>query len=129
MNKTIRNFMKIFLFLILISNTSFAALKLVPIKEREGNFFIEVRDNGEGMEEEVLEKAFIPFYTGSQDGTGMGLPICQRIAEAHAGSIELRSEKGKGTVAKLCFPSGIQAEEGKEHKKEQERIEHDKNIS
>ena len=76
-----------------------------------GSFFVEVRDNGPGMEAENLEKAFIPFYTTSQGGVGMGLPICQRIAEVHNGDIKLHSEKGKGTVATLYFSSKAKTQE------------------
>lgn len=68
-------------------------------------FSIEVKDNGPGIESEYMDKVFIPFFTSSRNGTGLGLPICQRIAEAHGGRLELKSGLGLGTTATLRFPS------------------------
>lgn len=53
-------------------------------------FFVE--DNGRGIARENVERIFIPFFTTSPGGTGLGLPICSRIVEAHGGRIELSSE-------------------------------------
>lgn len=71
-------------------------------------FTITVEDNGPGIEQEYLDKVFIPFFTSSKNGTGLGLPICQRIAEAHGGRVELKSEKDRGTIAVLRFPSRLE---------------------
>lgn len=68
-------------------------------------FTIEVEDNGPGIPREHLDKVFIPFFSRSKNGTGLGLPICQRIAEAHGGRIELESQERRGTRASLRFPS------------------------
>ncbi len=46
-----------------------------------------VIDNGPGMDDEQLEKLFEPFFTTKQSGTGLGLSICQRIVQAHGGTI------------------------------------------
>ena len=63
-----------------------------------------VEDAGEGMEDEVIERAFEPFFTTKAKGTGLGLPICRRIVEAHAGNIELISLAGEGTRAVVSLP-------------------------
>jgi signal transduction histidine kinase len=65
---------------------------------------IGVRDSGEGIEEAVLARVFEAFFTTREGGTGLGLPIARRIAEAHGGSLELRSREGEGTVATLTLP-------------------------
>ena len=66
---------------------------------------IEVRDTGEGMDEAVLSRVFDAFFTTREGGTGLGLPIARRIAEAHRGSLVLQSREGEGTVARLSLPA------------------------
>ncbi|MBW2186547.1 MAG: PAS domain S-box protein [Deltaproteobacteria bacterium] len=65
---------------------------------------ISIRDEGQGMSEETTEKLFTPFYTTKIYGTGLGLPICQRIMEAHHGSIQIESELNVGTTITLRLP-------------------------
>jgi signal transduction histidine kinase len=65
---------------------------------------IDVRDTGEGMADEVLRRVFDAFFTTREGGTGLGLPIARRIAEAHGGTLVLRSREGEGTVATLRLP-------------------------
>src|SRR5690606_2244402 len=67
---------------------------------------IDVIDEGHGMESEVLERAKDPFFTTRPSGTGLGLPIVQRIMAAHGGELRLSSEQGKGTTASLLIPKG-----------------------
>jgi two-component system sensor histidine kinase PilS (NtrC family) len=62
------------------------------------------RDDGEGMDEEVLSLALRPFYTGKRYGTGLGLAIASKILEEHGGSIDLKSKRGEGTVVSVCLP-------------------------
>ena len=63
----------------------------------------EVEDNGIGMDQETREKAFSLFFTSKGTGTGLGLFISNRIAQAHGGTIELESQPGVGTrfIARL----------------------------
>jgi len=67
-----------------------------------------VEDNGIGIEEKYLDRIFTPFkrlYGRSQyEGTGMGLAICQRIAQRHGGSIAVTSTPGKGTRFTVSLP-------------------------
>jgi signal transduction histidine kinase len=67
---------------------------------------IRVADTGSGMSPEVLQKAMSPFYTTKPrgKGTGLGLPICQRIVEEHQGEIEIQSRPGEGTVVSVLLP-------------------------
>jgi signal transduction histidine kinase len=68
-----------------------------------------VSDRGCGMNPEVLRRALEPFYTTKARGTGLGLPICQKIVEAHGGRLAIRSAPGEGTevtVELLVRPPG-----------------------
>jgi signal transduction histidine kinase len=67
----------------------------------EGGFvFIKITDAGPGIPSEMKEKIFDPFFTTKSErgGTGLGLSIAKRIITNHNGSIDVTSEKGKGTT-------------------------------
>ena len=70
------------------------------------NCIISVKDNGMGMSEDVLSKIFDPFFTTKEvgQGTGLGLSISYGIIEEHNGTIEVISEKGKGTEFIIKIP-------------------------
>ncbi|MDI6780706.1 MAG: ATP-binding protein [bacterium] len=78
---------------------------LVIRSEQEGEFIkIIVSDTGKGIPEESLKHIFDPFFTTKGKGTGLGLSICQRIVEAHDGSIEVASKMGEGTTFVVRLP-------------------------
>ena len=60
-----------------------------------------VRDNGAGMSPDVLEHAFIPFYTTKPTGTGIGLSLCRQIILKHGGTFHIESEEKKGTTIEI----------------------------
>ena len=62
------------------------------------------RDSGEGIEEEILDKIFLPFFTTKEGGSGLGLAIVHRIIEEHDGRIYVKSKPGKGTQFTLYLP-------------------------
>lgn len=65
---------------------------------REGNsVVIRVTDTGAGIPPELQPRVFEPYFTTKKTGTGLGLPTARRVAAEHGGSLELRSEVGKGT--------------------------------
>ena len=51
-----------------------------------------------------LKNLFIPFYTTKEKGTGLGLPISQRIIKNHGGTIEVRSQPGEGSTFSVFLP-------------------------
>ncbi|HEX5100668.1 MAG TPA: ATP-binding protein [Polyangiaceae bacterium] len=65
---------------------------------------IEIADTGHGMPPDVRRRALDPFYTTRPSGTGLGLPIVQRIVEAHGGWLGIESAEGVGTTVTLHFP-------------------------
>jgi len=67
---------------------------------------ISFQDSGVGIEPQHLVKIFDPFFTtkGAGKGTGLGLPISKRIVERHGGTIEVTSERGKGTRFTIHLP-------------------------
>ena len=68
--------------------------------------YLEVRDDGEGMHPEVLQKIFEPFYTTKPpgQGTGLGLSVCYGIVRSWGGTIEAESKAGEGTRMHIRIP-------------------------
>lgn len=73
------------------------------IQAKASQVIIEIADNGCGIPSEYLDTLFDPFVTHKEEGNGLGLAICQRIIEAHNGSIQVTSQPGK-TVFSICLP-------------------------
>jgi signal transduction histidine kinase len=67
-------------------------------RQQSDSCVIEIRDNGAGMDEEVLQKIFEPYYTAKADGNGLGLTNTQNIILNHKGKIKAYSRPGKGTT-------------------------------
>lgn len=66
---------------------------------------IELADTGKGIDPRTLPHIFEPFFThGKAEGTGLGLPICERIVQDHGGRITVRSEVGHGSVFTVFLP-------------------------
>jgi nitrogen fixation/metabolism regulation signal transduction histidine kinase len=63
-----------------------------------------VSDNGEGIEEDMLEDVFIPFFTTRARGSGIGLSLVRQIMRLHGGHVEIFSQTGSGTRVCLVFP-------------------------
>lgn len=66
-----------------------------------------VEDTGQGMTKEVLSHIFVPFYSFSKGGTGLGLVIVKNIVEAHEGTIQVASRIKKGTRVEIRIPRRI----------------------
>jgi signal transduction histidine kinase len=66
---------------------------------------VSVIDTGLGMEKEVVQNIFNPFFTTKDTGTGLGLMVSQGIIQDHEGWIDVKSEIGKGSVFRVYIPS------------------------
>jgi signal transduction histidine kinase len=66
---------------------------------------VSVKDTGLGMEREVVQNIFNPFFTTKDTGTGLGLMVSQGIVQDHEGWIEVESELGKGSLFKVYLPT------------------------
>jgi C4-dicarboxylate-specific signal transduction histidine kinase len=67
---------------------------------------IEIKDEGCGIDEEILPRILDPFFTTKRTsgGTGLGLPIVARIVKDHGGELTFSSVAGKGTLANIILP-------------------------
>ncbi|MBL7998947.1 MAG: hypothetical protein JNL32_09960 [Candidatus Kapabacteria bacterium] len=66
---------------------------------------ITVTDNGSGISSDDLQRIFEPFFTRKAEGTGLGLPIIQRIVHQHGGVITVASDVGYGTTFMVKIPA------------------------
>ncbi len=64
---------------------------------------IKVADNGTGIDENILESIFIPFFSTKKTGSGIGLSLCKQIMMLHKGNIHVHSVPGEGTAFTLLF--------------------------
>ena len=69
-----------------------------------GGSTIRIKDNGCGMSPDVVDHAFIPFFTTKPSGTGIGLSLCRQIILKHGGTIRVESQQGKGTTFIITLP-------------------------
>jgi Na+/proline symporter/signal transduction histidine kinase len=72
--------------------------------------FLEVQDNGMGMDRETARRAFEPLFTTRARGTGLGLAIVRKIVEEHSGTVYLRSVPDEGTTVTVVIPRDGQLE-------------------
>ena len=63
-----------------------------------------IGDTGIGMEPEICDKLFTPFFTTKEDGTGLGLVTSKKIVEAHNGHIHVDSQPNMGTQFYVNLP-------------------------
>lgn len=105
-------------FINILSNASDAIDKngrisvATKISNKDGKEYaqISIKDNGQGMTEQIKKRIFEPFYTTKEvgSGTGLGLAISHGIIENHKGFIEVESKLGKGTTFNIYIPISIE---------------------
>ncbi len=87
------------------------AVSIEASSAADGGIDLVVRDTGIGMKADDIPFALQPFGRIASplkhvtEGTGLGLPICKRLAELHGAELVISSEPGKGTVCKISFPA------------------------
>ncbi|MFO7827706.1 MAG: ATP-binding protein [Bacteroidales bacterium] len=64
---------------------------------------IRVRDNGAGIPADILDKIFVPFFSTTEGGSGIGLSFARQVMIVHNGRIDVKSKPGSGTVFSLYF--------------------------
>jgi len=85
------------------ASKSGAQVRLSASTESE-RVILEVVDQGRGMSEREKQRLFDPFYTTREDGTGLGMSNARKCVEAHGGRLEVQSDEGRGTVARIILP-------------------------
>jgi two-component system, NtrC family, nitrogen regulation sensor histidine kinase NtrY len=78
-------------------------ININAIKNQEGRIVILVKDNGPGMDADILEKIFVPFFTTKESGSGIGLSLSRQIIRIHNGNITCDSTPGIGTTISMIF--------------------------
>ncbi len=74
----------------------------------EGNYaFVEVEDSGAGMDDDVRDRVFEPFYSTKFAGRGLGLAVVRGVTQSHGGAIALDSAVGRGTLVRVLLPVAI----------------------
>ncbi len=83
---------------------------VVEAYTEEGNLAIAVKDFGVGIKKEELDKIFDRFYRGGEEltravrGSGLGLTLVKKIVEAHSGTVQVKSQPGKGSTFTMTLP-------------------------
>jgi len=70
-----------------------------------GRVGFEVCDDGPGVPAEIRDRIFLPFVTGREGGTGLGLALVDRMVRANRGAVELESAKGNGATFRVTLPT------------------------
>jgi nitrogen fixation/metabolism regulation signal transduction histidine kinase len=92
----------------LVKNAAEAGSKaeeiVVDVQRRAGGSLLSVSDRGEGMSDETITRALLPFWSTKPGGSGLGLPLCNEIVDAHGGHLRIARRDGGGTVVSCWLP-------------------------
>ncbi len=87
-----------------VKEVSEPCIQLYADQLNENTIELKVLDNGKGMDKEIQERIFIPFFSTKSSGSGVGLSLCKQIALLHGGNIEVHSIEHKGTAFTVELP-------------------------
>ena len=74
------------------------------LRTADGSTAVRVLDRGRGMDDDVMKRALLPFYSSKPAGTGLGLPLCQEIVEGHGGRLRVQARPGGGLAVTCVLP-------------------------
>ena len=72
---------------------------------------ISITDSGSGINPDIIDKLFDPYFTTKAKGSGLGLSICHSIVHQHGGTISVTSSPGKGATFTILLPVGPKKEQ------------------
>jgi nitrogen fixation/metabolism regulation signal transduction histidine kinase len=75
---------------------------IISAEVKEKRIFIMITDTGKGIEKEIENKIFLPFFTTRKEGAGIGLTLSKSIVEAHGGYLAYKNDDGKTTLV-ICL--------------------------
>lgn len=75
----------------------------ISAETKENRTFITIADNGKGIEPEIENKIFLPFFTTRKEGAGIGLTLSKNIIEAHGGYLAYRKNEDDKTTFVICL--------------------------
>jgi len=87
-----------------IEHVAEPAIELAAIYDADA-LIIQVSDNGPGIEDDLLEEIFVPFFTTKPGGAGIGLALAQQIALAHGGGLTAYRAHPVGSMFKFRLPA------------------------
>jgi len=85
---------------------NFEPMVIVSTKKVGGKILISVKDNGNGIPRQIVDKIFQPFFTTKPtgQGTGLGLSLSYDIVKAHNGELKVETNAGEGSEFIIIFP-------------------------
>ena len=78
---------------------------VISASAEKNHLIIKIKDNGSGIDKETINSIFTPFYSKKIGGTGLGMPIAEKIIKGHQGKIHINSHPGKGTEITIELPT------------------------
>ncbi|MBN2654913.1 MAG: HAMP domain-containing protein [Nitrospirae bacterium] len=77
----------------------------INAKSRENTIIFDIADNGPGISDDIKDKLFMPYFSGTDGGTGLGLAIASKIVSDHEGTIAVKDNKPNGAVFTIGIPA------------------------
>lgn len=84
-----------------VAEQSSPQIKIQVLNQQSKITVIQIEDNGSGIDEDKIDKVFIPFFTTKKSGSGIGLALSKQIIQMHGGQISIISHVGVGTTVEI----------------------------